>query len=230
MSTPIPILDAILANDGFWPAVPVRALVEAYRVPSDARDGMLAAVLSQAMLDTNDAVAVGRAAALAAGYGTLADYALAHPDDAIAGLPVVEMLYLSAVYNLGKAKSIKRLQSVVRRAVPEVETLGSDNTEQYFLDEHQNAVARLLNRLAPAGARPTNSGVYVGGIDDAPKRPRAPAPTLTYQPLSAPLSALAALTGPGLFRRMDAGGYAMQDAALLDADPDFLLQYQIAKL
>ncbi len=165
MSNPPPILDSILANDGFWPAVPVRALVDSYRVPSDARDGMLNTILTLAMLDTNDATTEGRTAAIAAGFGTLADYAAAHPDDVLAGQPVVEILYLSAVYNLAKAKSIKRLQSTVRRAVAETETQASDNTEQYFLDEHQNAVARLLNRLAPAGARPTNSGVYVGTID-----------------------------------------------------------------
>lgn len=165
MSTPTPILDAILENDGFWPPVPVRALVDAWRVPPDSRDGLLVSVLIDSILDTNEAVAEARAKAEADGYATLAAYAAAHPADVLAGQAVAERLYLSAVYNLAKARSIKRLQSTARRAVQETEALAGDNTEQYFLDEHQNAVARLLGRMAPGKARPTNSGVYVGSID-----------------------------------------------------------------
>jgi hypothetical protein len=163
---PPSILDTTLANDGFWPDVSVRAVFEGYRLQTDGRDQMLIRVLLESMVDTNDALKAAKAQAQAAGFATLAAYADSVPDDVVNDEPIVSTLYLSALGNLVKARFVKRRQDQQRRPVPETETQGSDNTEAYFLDEHQNAVARLLNRMAPGASNQTNYGVYVASLGD----------------------------------------------------------------
>jgi hypothetical protein len=163
---PPPILDTTLTNDGFWPDVSVRSVFEGYRLQTDGRDQMLIRVLLESMVDTNDALKSAKTQAQAAGFATLAAYAASVPEDVVNGEPVTNTLYLAALGNLVKARFVKRRQDQQRRPVPETETQGSDNTEAYFLDEHQNAVARLLNRMAPGATNQTNFGVYVASIGD----------------------------------------------------------------
>lgn len=158
------LLDTILVNDRFWPDVPIRDWVEGYRIPLDGREQGVKPVLLAAMLDANDALKPAKAAAKAAGYATLADYSSAHPEEVLDGQPEVQILYFAAVFNLAKAKTLKRLQVQNRRPLQETETLATDNTEGYFLDESQNAVGRILERMAPAAEASTRFGIYVAEI------------------------------------------------------------------
>lgn len=160
MPVPTPILEAILENDGFWPDVEGRAFVEGYRLQSDVKEAWLTTVLTQAMIDTNDALAAAKAQAIADGYATLAAWSTAHPAEVLNGQQVAELLYLAAVFNLGKAKTIKANQAQQRRPPNESETTASGDLNTHFLDEHQNAVYRLYARLAPTVPATSNSGVY----------------------------------------------------------------------
>lgn len=191
---PTPTIDTVLSNNGFWPDVAVRPLVDSYRVPSDARDGLLVETLTHSMLETNKALREAQKQAVANGYAALDAYAAAHPDDVIAGQPVAHTLYFGAVYHLAKAKSVKRLQTVARRPVPETETLASDSTEQYFLDQHQTCLAGLLELMADTGTQQTEFGVYVSSVGVKAQQAAASTPSPQYQPLSANLTKLAALT------------------------------------
>jgi hypothetical protein len=164
MSTSTAFIETSFANDGFWPDVVVRDWVEGWRIPMDAKDAMLGQCLLQSVIDTNDALKTAKAAAVALADATLADYAKSsYPNEVINTQSVLETLYLSAVGSLAKAKTIKRLQAQQRRTTQETEALAADNTEQYFLDEHQNAVGRILQRMTAEQGK-SNFGVYVAAI------------------------------------------------------------------
>ncbi|SMF96136.1 Phage head completion protein (GPL) [Methylomagnum ishizawai] len=174
MSNPTPILDTVLENNGFWPDVAVRTLVESYRVPSDGRDGLPVDTLIQAMIETNKAAAPARDAAVAQGCASLADYADAHPEGMIAGHHQARHAYLSAVYNLAKARTIKPLQVLARRPIPETETNASEDTERHFLDRHQTALANLLDLMVPGSAHQADFGVHVAALGAGPFRRAGP--------------------------------------------------------
>lgn len=176
MSNPTSILDTVLENNGFWPDVAVRTLAESYRVPHDARDGMMVDMLIQAMIETNKAAAPARDAAVAQGCARLADYADAHPEGMIAGQHQAHHAYLGAVYNLAKARTVKLLQTLVRRPVQEAEANASDNTEQHFLDRHQTALANLLDVMVPGSAHQADFGVHVAALGAGPFRRAGPMP------------------------------------------------------
>lgn len=198
MPNPPSILDTVLSNNGFLPDVAVRPLDESYRVPSDMRGGLLVDTLIQAMIETNKAARPAQSAAALAGYATLAEYADAHPEDVIAGNHQAHHSYLSAVYNLAKARTIKPLQTLVRRPLPETETNASDNSEQYFLDRHQTALAALLDLMAPGSVHQGDFGVHVAAVGAGKRKPCAAAsPTPSHQPISATLSKLARLDTDG---------------------------------
>lgn len=159
-------IDATFTTGGFWPVVVARDWIEGWRIPTDLKEAMSGQCLLLAIIETVDALQPAKAAAVALGYSTLAAYITAVcPDEMINEKPVLESLFLSAVGNLAKAKTIKRQQAQIRKPLGEAETLGADNQEQYFADEHQSAVGRIINRMVGNGGR-TNFGVYVASIGD----------------------------------------------------------------
>lgn len=166
--TDTPILDRTLANDGFWPDVEIRAINEGFRLAPDGREGMILEVLKAAIIDANDALTDAKAQAQADGFATLAAYADSVPDRMVGGDPEVFVLYRAAVGNLAKAKQVKRRQDVQRKPVTDSEALGADNTETYWLDESQGAIARIANRLAPDIGGSTVHGAHVASL--GPKR------------------------------------------------------------
>jgi hypothetical protein len=115
----------------------VRTWIEGWRIPMDAKDAMLSQCLLQAVIDTNDALKPARALAIADDLDSLEAWIYANaPDETLNDISVLETLYLSAVGNLGKAKTIRRLQAQIRKPQAETETQASENTEGYFLDEY----------------------------------------------------------------------------------------------
>jgi hypothetical protein len=159
------VLDGTLGNDGFWPDVPVRAVVAAHRLQVDGRDGALTATLTEAIIETNEALAAAKAAAQAEGHATLAEYAEAHPDE-IGGQPVLVTLYLQAVGHWAKAAEVERRPGVDRKPIADGDADGQAKLTTSFLDQHQRTIARILKRMAPDQPAPTNSGVYVASIGD----------------------------------------------------------------
>lgn len=164
MSEPT-FIDSSIANDGFWPDVPVRRFIEGWRVPNDTRDEMIRSVLMQAMFQVNEAVSDAKAQAKEAGFGTLAAYIASLPPDELNDEPILQMLYLFAVYHLAKAATIKLLQSVNRKPADVKQTDAFDDLEINFQDAYQQAVTRLLNRMGVKDTHTgTNFGAYVGLI------------------------------------------------------------------
>jgi hypothetical protein len=158
------ILDSILANDGFWPDLPVRMAVETHRLQTDAREGALVRLLTEAMIETNEKLAAGKASAQAAGHATLAAWIAAHPPERVGGKPVVESLYFSAVLDWAKSLETERRASVQRQQPNASETEGTARIVGDFRDSHQRAVHRLLKRLAPESAGSADAGAYISLI------------------------------------------------------------------
>jgi hypothetical protein len=159
-STAPSILDSTLGNDGFWPDVPVRAVVAAHRLQLDGRDGALIGLLNEAVIEVNEKLAVAKAAAIEEGHATLADYTAAHPDE-IGGQPVLVTLYLAAVGHWTKAAEVERRPGVDRKPIADGDADGQAKLTTSFLDQHQRTIARILKRMAPDHSVPSKSGVYV---------------------------------------------------------------------
>lgn len=123
-------------------------------------------VLVQAMIDTNKALRPAKAAAIGAGFGSLADWIDANPGDVIAGEPLALECYLSAVYNLAKAATVKPLAALQRRAgsTNEDAAIAADSYDSYFRDQAQSAIASLLDIFEPDAPHATDSGVFVAGL------------------------------------------------------------------
>jgi hypothetical protein len=165
---PTPIIDQTLGNDGFWPAVPVRRFIEGYRVQtSEYREELVKQVLIAAMIQTNRALREAETAAVSAGYADLEAYLAAHPDDEIADEPLAQVLYFQAVYNHAKAATTKPLAALQRRggsANEENAANAADAYEVHFMDQHQSAVASLLDLFIPDEPHGTKHGVYVAAL------------------------------------------------------------------
>lgn len=157
-------LDSIVGNDGFWPDLPVRLAIETHRLQTDAREGALIRLLTDALIETNERLAAARARIEAAGYASLSLYAAAHPNDKIGGKPLVEGLYFSAVLDWAKATETRRRAGVQRQAPNGAEADGAMRIADDFLNSHQRAVARLLKRIAPDLPAVADAGVHVALI------------------------------------------------------------------
>jgi hypothetical protein len=157
-------IDSTFTSDGFWPDVVVRDWMEGWRIPSDAKDSMLGQALLGAIIDTIDALTAARDTATALGYENLDDYAAARfESDTVNDIPVLETLYLQAVGNLAKARVLRRQQAQQRRPADDKEMLAADLGENYFQNEYQNAVGRILKRMLGSVAS-TNFGIHVSAI------------------------------------------------------------------
>lgn len=155
----IPLLDKIFANDGFWPDVPARPAIEAYRLQPDGRTEMVRTLILEAIVETNSSLRYARQAVRAAGHQSLEDWDEAFPDLTVDDAPIADQLYLSAVYSLAKARAVRRLAATARAPATADQGAGTDATEAGFLDQHQNALGQLLALLTGSGAR--DFGVYM---------------------------------------------------------------------
>lgn len=157
-------IDTIFESGGFWPDVSARAWMEGWRIPSDAKDAMLAQCLLQSIIETNAALETVKSLVSKLGFNCFEDYIDEnYPDDTINDIPELKTLYLSAVGNLAKAKTLIRLQSVRRKQTQETEINATESTEFYFLDEYQNSVSQIFNKSGLTGT-PTTFGVYVSSL------------------------------------------------------------------
>ncbi|BBL73976.1 head completion/stabilization protein [Methylomagnum ishizawai] len=164
-------LSRTINNDGFWPDVDVRTWIEAHRLPAEYQDALILECLRTAMVEVNRDLRECKTAAIALGHdrlvadpaindSDLVTWAEAHPE-LIDGEPVVAVLYRNAVYNLAKAKALRRFATIDRRPVAENEAKSAPDTEAYFLDEAQQNLGGIQMRMLLGNPGKTNHGVYV---------------------------------------------------------------------
>jgi hypothetical protein len=158
---PASTLAQTIENDGFWPNVEVGPFLDQYRIPAEYQDAMILGHLREAIIETNHTLRPAKSAALALGHLDLDVYAAATGSEAVGGVEVLVTLYLAAVGNLAKAKLLRQFATINRRPVAENEAKSAPETEDHFLDEHQRVVTRILSRMAPDAAGPTDYGAYV---------------------------------------------------------------------
>jgi hypothetical protein len=153
-----------ITNNGFWPDLSLQEFAEGYRVPQDSREAMQINVLRQSAIKVNEALESVARLFKQEGFATFYDWLAGNPaqsQEKIDGKPVAEHLYLAAVYNLAKAKTVKRLRQLQASRPSESEALATDHEEQFFLDEHHQVVTALLRRLDPEKKAASHYGTYI---------------------------------------------------------------------
>ncbi|MGJ0515166.1 MAG: head completion/stabilization protein [Methylomicrobium sp.] len=151
---------AALANDGFWPDVALGDLLSKYRVPAEYADETIKTGVMLSMVRVNKKLAKVETAIIALGYVTLQAYCDANIQQ-IAGEDVLILQYRHAVFCRAKAFLLRQFPTVNRRPVAENEAKEAPETEQYWLDQSQAAIASFFELFLPDEAVAAQDGVYV---------------------------------------------------------------------
>lgn len=139
---------APVTNDGFWPTLMLGDLLDNYRIPPEYADGVIQTGLTLAMINVNRKLGDVKAQLVLDSYATLDAYITAHPES-INGKQVLEELYKHAVFTRAKAGLLKQFNSLNRKPNAENAAKESDDTENYWLDESQTAIAEFFRRFLP---------------------------------------------------------------------------------
>jgi hypothetical protein len=151
---------AALANDGFWPDMSIGGLLSKYRIPAEYADETIRLGLTMAMVRVNEKLAKVKAAIVALGHATLQAYCTANVKQ-IAGEDVLILQYRHAVFCRAKAFLLRQFPTVNRRPVAENGAKEAPETEQYWLDQSQAAIASFFELFLPDEAVAAQDGVYV---------------------------------------------------------------------
>jgi hypothetical protein len=151
---------AALANDGFWPDVALGDLLSKYRVPAEYADETIKTGVMLSMVRVNEKLAKVKAAIIALGYATLQAYCDANVQQ-IADEDVLILQYNHAVFARAKAFLLRQFPTINRRPIAENEAKEAPETEQYWLDQSQAAIASFFAQFLPESSVSSNSGVYV---------------------------------------------------------------------
>lgn len=95
----------VIANDGFFPEIPLDDARQALRLDGTVTDERLRFALVGAMLEAGNSLAPWKAAQRARGYTQLDDV----PADKLDGKSRLQHAYIRAVYSLTKADLIERM-------------------------------------------------------------------------------------------------------------------------
>jgi hypothetical protein len=151
---------AALPNDGFWPGVAIGDLLNKYRIPAEYADETIKLGLTMAMVRVNEKLAKVKAAIITLGYATLQAHCDANVRQ-IVGEDVMILQYRHAVFCRAKAFLLRQFPTVNRRPVAENEAKEAPETEQYWLDQSQAAIASFFDLFLPDEAVAAQDGVYV---------------------------------------------------------------------
>jgi hypothetical protein len=151
---------AALANDGFWPDMSIGGLLSKYRIPAEYADETIQLGLTMAMVRVNEKLDKVKAAIVALGHASLQAYCDANVKQ-VAGEDVLILQYRHAVFCRAKAFLLRQFLTVNRRPVAENEAKEAPETEQYWLDQSQAAIASFFERFLPDDAVAAQDGVYV---------------------------------------------------------------------
>jgi hypothetical protein len=151
--------NAALANDGFWPDMSIGGLLNQYRIPSEYADETIRLGLTMAMVRVNEKLAKIKAAIVALGHATLQAYCDANVKQ-VAGEDELILQYRHAVFCRAKAFLLRQFPTVNRRPIAENEAKDAPETEQYWLDQSQAAIASFFELFLPDEPVAAQDGVY----------------------------------------------------------------------
>jgi hypothetical protein len=151
---------AALANDGFWPNMAIGDLLNKYRIPSEYADDTIKLGLTMAMVRVNEKLEAVKSAIVALGYATLQAYCTANVEQ-IAGEDVLMLQYKHAVFCRAKAFLLRQFPSINRKPIAENEAKEAPETEQYWLDQSQAAIASFFDVFLPEESVSVQDGFYV---------------------------------------------------------------------
>jgi hypothetical protein len=141
---------AAITNDGFWPDLALGDLLTKYRIPAEYADDVIKTGLMMAILRVNDQLEAVKAAIVALGFTTLADYASVHHTREVGGINALQLQYEHAVFARAKAGLLKQFNTLNRKPEAENAAKESNDTEQYWLDESQGCIKAFFDLIVPA--------------------------------------------------------------------------------
>ena len=150
-------------NDGFWPAISIGDLVGKYRIPSDYADSTVETGLLLGIIRINERLMAVKAAILADGHATFAEYLTANSLP-VGGSELLQIHYEHAVCSRAKAHLLQDFKTISRREAAENEAKESDNTEQFWLDESARSLASILDHFFPDETHHNSANLHVGMI------------------------------------------------------------------
>jgi hypothetical protein len=154
---------AAVSNDGFWPSLEMADLLNQYRVPSEYADDVIKTGLTMAIVRVNTKLADVKTAIKDLGHSSLANYA-AVVDSEVNGQDVLALNYRHAVFCRAKAFLLKQFNTLNQKPEAENAAKTADETEQWWLNESQGAIAFLSNFVLPDLAVSGKASVYVALI------------------------------------------------------------------
>jgi hypothetical protein len=152
--------NAPLSNDGFWPDLIVGEFLSKYRIPSEYAEDVIVTGMTLSMVRVNEKLAGIKAAMQALNYASLQDYCEQHINR-VGGQDVLQLQYQHAVFSRSKAFLLQQFNSMNRRPVAENAAKEAPETEQFWLDQSQSAIASFFALFLPQEQVSANDGVHV---------------------------------------------------------------------
>lgn len=152
--------DALLANDGFWPALVLNEFLSNYRLPPEYADDVIKTGVTLSMIHVNNQLSAVRTVVEELPYASLEAYCAANPrpindDDALL------VQYKHAVFARAKAFLLQQFNTLNRRPVAENAAKESPETEQWWLDQSQAAIYSFFALFLPDQPVAPLSGFHV---------------------------------------------------------------------
>lgn len=154
-------IGAKVVNDGFWPNLQVAHLLNQYRIPAEYQSELTMNELELATINVNDALErVKEHVTTVLSFNSLSNYCSSN-DSKINDEYILIHRYKHAVFCYAKARLLQHYQTINRRKIAENEAKESDETEQYWLDESQSAIAAVLSHFYPDESQVGTHGAHV---------------------------------------------------------------------
>jgi len=158
LTTPAPF-----ANDGFWFDLDIGELMDKYRIPAEYADDTIKWGLTLALVNVNLDLEAVKFAIIALGYVTADAYVADNPVD-LGDTDQLIVQYKHAVYANAKAWLLQQFNSLNRKPNAEAAAKEAPDTEQYWLDQSQKAIAQLFAQFLPLESKTANHGVHAALI------------------------------------------------------------------
>jgi len=150
-------------NDGFWPDLSLGDLMNRYRIPAEYADETIQWGLTLAVTNVNLDLEAVKTQIQALGHATLNAYNTAAPKQ-LNGVYVTVIRYQQAVFSLAKAFLLQQFNSLNRKPEAENAAKEANETEQWWRDQSQQAVAELFALILPNQPVSANANVHVALI------------------------------------------------------------------
>ena len=151
-----------ITNDGFWSDLAMADLMTQYRIPSEYADEVIKDGLMLAMIEINRQL-VPVKTALYLDYQDLETYTLAHSEQ-IGGVEVFVKKYEESVFSYAKALLLQQFKTMNRKPEAENQAKESPETEAYWMNKSDAAVAFLFEKLGidrATGRQSLNAQTYL---------------------------------------------------------------------